>query len=530
MLGSVSKPLPVNQSRLGLLVALTCAGLAACNFSSSGGESPDANFDFDGPAFDSTQPDAEPDTAGPEAGADVTIVVDSTAPDVGVADVTSEATLADLSVPDVFSEAAPEDAAVDAGLVADATPDAAADSGSDSGSDGAPEAAASCIVNVFGDHTLRADGTVIYEPGGPHTEIVDVNASPLTPMLEVVQQTGDHACGLRGDGTVWCWPLTGSGGNTSGDLGNGMVGGTGTVGVATQVLVASGTPLTSVAHLSTASDTFYTFPTCAIRTDKTVWCWGFSTAEVQSDGLFQGSLGSNASSPFAIPIASGPSPDGGAYPVLMADQVSVGLRHACVLLAGKVSCWGDNVSGNLADGDPTLAFQPYPVAVVPGMGLPATVDSIGCGFDFTCALASGSVWCWGTDGWKQMANPSVPDQVCNSNYCEQAPVPVQQSLPDGGTSQTPDAGGDQDPLTAITKIVVGYQFACALNGSGNLWCWGANVSGVTSVPEAMPYTSAAPAANIVQVTALGEDWSALRYLTGAGVYVSGSSVVAPYCQ
>lgn len=210
----------------------------------------------------------------------------------------------------------------------------------------------------------------------------------------------------------------------------------------------------------------------------------------------------------------------------------MGFRHACILLAGKVSCWGNNVAGNLADGDPSLAFKPYPVQVVTGFGLPSTVDAIGCGFDFTCALAGGSVWCWGTVSANEVGNPSVPHQVCNSNFCLPTPTPVQATGADGGSTQIVDGGVDQNPLGGITSLVVGYQFACALDTSASIWCWGAYVAGSTNVLLATPYTSAtAPYTGVTHISAYGEGVSdALRYTTAAGVYVAAGQVQTPYCQ
>ncbi len=329
-----------------MLLALGTAALSACFSSSGGGSGAGANFDLDsGTAFDVTMPDAEPD-ASTEATAPEASPVDASPEDVTPAGEASteaslpEAAIPDASLPDV---AVAEASAPEAGM----------------------DAAVTCITSVFGEHYVAPDGTLYYAPNtSTHIQIIDAaNSQPLQPMAEVVQQAGDHACGLRGDGTVWCWPLAVGFGNTNGDLGNGAIGGaTPVIGAATQVVTSAAGDggaafLTGVVHLSTASDTFYTQPTCAIRSDKTVWCWGNSTISGNAGGLFKGSTGSNASVPYAVPIAAAAS-DGGAYPVLTADQISVGGYFACALSSGKVSCWGTNTQGPLANGDMSLAFQP----------------------------------------------------------------------------------------------------------------------------------------------------------------------------
>ena len=230
-----------------------------------------------------------------------------------------------------------------------------------------------------------------------------------------------------------------------GDLGNGSLGGTNPgIGMATQVVTSApdgGAPtyLTGAIHLSQASDTEYTFPTCAIRSDHTLWCWGSSAAQSGGPGLFAGTTGSTAGLPVATPMAASAS-DAGPPPTILANRISVGYRHACVLSAGKVSCWGENVAGNLGIGNVDLSFQPYPVSVMTGNGLPTTVDEVVSGFDFSCARAGGGVWCWGTNSAQEIGNPGVAPSICNSNYCVPVPTPVQQSTDDGGVTSVPDAG------------------------------------------------------------------------------------------
>jgi hypothetical protein len=336
------------------------------------------------------------------------------------------------------------------------------------------------------------------------------------------------------DGTVWCWPLFSSGGNTNGDLGNGSVGGTpAAIGVATQVVTSTApTYLTGVIHISTASDTQYTFPTCAIRTDHTLWCWGASTAETNGpDGLFWGTTGSTQSLAVATAIAASAG-DGGPPPIILADQISIGFRHACVLSSGKVSCWGQNVAGNLGIGNANLNFQPYPVSVMTGLGLPATVDAIGSGFDYSCARAGGSVWCWGTNGEQNIGNPGVTSSICNSNDCVPTPAPVQESAADGGSTVIPDAGTNQSPLVNAVSLHVGYQFACILDSSGTIWCWGATEGGVTYKAEAQPFVSSqVPYSNVNEMSIYGDDSNTgLRYVTASGQYVNGNRIFTPFCQ
>ena len=496
---------------------------------------------------------AAPDRTAPDAAA----VLDGTTRSDGAESMDSATpvdgtTPVDATTPtDGSADSAPEslDATVDAPPAGEAGADAnLAETGSttpaDAGADASPIPVAGCIPDIpgghylFGDHYLRSDGKLYYDPNGTATLVTNAHTGLALLGVTAVTQQSDHACGLVSDGTVWCWPLFASGGNANGDLGNGTFNGTNLgIGAATQVVTSlsdagAATYLTGAVHISTASDTQYTFPTCVIRSDRTLWCWGFSTAQtIGPDGLFWGSTGTTASVAVATPIAASAG-DGGPPPTVFADQISVGDRHACVLADGKVSCWGQNVAGNLGIGNSNLSFQPYPVAVTTGIGLPTTVDEIGSGYDFSCARAGGSVWCWGTNSEQNVGNPGVASSICNSNYCVPTPAPVQQSALDGGATVTPDGGTNQSPLVNAVSLYVGYQFGCVLDTSSTIWCWGASEAGNTFRPEAQPFTSTqVPYTGINELTIYGEDSNTgLRYVTSSGQYVNGNRVFAPFCQ
>jgi alpha-tubulin suppressor-like RCC1 family protein len=77
---------------------------------------------------------------------------------------------------------------------------------------------------------------------------------------------------------------------------------------------------------------------------------------------------------------------------------------------------------------------------------------LSAGYGFACAVnASGGVVCWGNNGWSQLGNNSTT----NSS------VPVQVS---GLTS-------------GATGVSAGDGFACAVNASGGVVCWGSGLYG-----------------------------------------------------
>ena len=109
---------------------------------------------------------------------------------------------------------------------------------------------------------------------------------------------------------------------------------------------------------------------------------------------------------------------------------------------------------------------------------------------------------------------------------------MQESTADGGLTSIPDAGTNQSPLVNAVSLYVGYQFACVIDTSGTVWCWGASVAGGTYKPEAQPFTSTVvPYTNINELTVSVEDSNTgLRYVTASGQYVNGNRIFTPFCQ
>jgi len=140
---------------------------------------------------------------------------------------------------------------------------------------------------------------------------------------------------------------------------------------------------------------------------------------------------------------------GGVTPV--ASHVVVGKWHTCAVAERAVYCWGRNDYKQLGAAA-TGSFSKFPVKVT---GLESGVTDISAGYNHTCAIKSGNVYCWGTNSQGR------------------------SGAPDGGIIAIPNLVLDNSgvALTGVTQISGGMVHTCAITGAGAAYCWGANGGG-----------------------------------------------------
>jgi alpha-tubulin suppressor-like RCC1 family protein len=266
-----------------------------------------------------------------------------------------------------------------------------------------------------------------------------------------------HSCAVAADGLLACW-----GANDYGQLGNGL---TGNQPTPTPQAVTGGI-LAGKQVVQVAAGYRHT---CALTKDGILACWGDAS---------QGELGNQPSASSAVPVAVF---TGGTLAGRAVTQVSAGVDYTCAVASGAVTCWGDNLQGQL--GDTSTTDRPIPVVTNASAGsalLGRTVTDVSAGFDHVCARSSdGSLACWGSNG-SQQAFPSAT--------LKKTAVPT---LVDQGA-----LAGRQ-----VTQVSAGREFTCAV-ASGSVVCWGANdvaqmANGPASnTPQAIPAlaTTASPSA------------------------------------
>ncbi len=168
--------------------------------------------------------------------------------------------------------------------------------------------------------------------------------------------------------------------------------------------------------------------------------------------------------------------NGGTCTACISD-LAFGRRFSCVLAHDRtVQCAGDNVLGQLGFG---IAGVPSAtrIQVRNSTGEPITdAVAIGAGREHACVIrAGGAVWCWGANDSGQLGN----------NVSLATPPPPRPAA-------VAVVKGDGTPLTDIIEVGGGYDFTCARDAGGGVWCWGNNGNGTLGDGTTMSRSTAAP--------------------------------------
>jgi alpha-tubulin suppressor-like RCC1 family protein len=217
----------------------------------------------------------------------------------------------------------------------------------------------------------------------------------------------NHTCIVKADGTAWCW-----GENALGSTGDGT-----TTHPRLSPVQVSG--LTGVEQVSPGEG-----HTCALKSDGTVWCWGYND---------YGQVGDNSMTQRNVPVqVSG---------LTNVAHVQAGDFLTCAIKQDETAwCWGANDAGQLGDGSNTERHTPVQVSGLTG------VSKINPATHHTCAVkTNGEVWCWGDGTYNELG----------SNPTSWVPVQVSE-------------------ISGAVDVAMGHGHSCALKDDGTVWCWGLN--------------------------------------------------------
>ena len=241
--------------------------------------------------------------------------------------------------------------------------------------------------------------------------------------IEKIDAEGGHVCGLQEDGTIRC-----AGFNVFGQLGSGEF------DESLNITLASVTDIDDATDISLGND-----HTCALHETGEISCWGRNHYGQLGNG--EEHVGSHSAVPQRVAgITDAIAVEAGAWTTTCALHET-----------GEVSCWGQSGLGELGtNADPSNDHSAVPVKIE---GI-ADAIAVTAGLYHVCALhESGEVSCWGAGYFGQLGT----DEAVADSY---SAAPVK-------TSGISDA----------TAISAGRYHTCALHPTGEVTCWGSNISG-----------------------------------------------------
>ena len=306
-----------------------------------------------------------------------------------------------------------------------------------------------------------------------------------------VSAGNSHTLGLKTDGTLWSW-----GYNGYGQLGWNVT--TGQTGVPATTIGGGTTWLQGSSAL---------FHTAAVKTDGTLWTWGYdnygqlgngsafssgvfspittagggttwsqvacgyySTLAVKSDGTLWGfGQVTGTSSPVTV-LGAGTG---------WKKVATFYSCYAAIKTDGTLWTWGQNTVGQLGDG--TIVSKTSPVSVIGG----GTWKDIAVGQQYMAAIKTdGTLWSWGNNNSGQLG---TGDTV---NYS--SPM----SIASGGT---------------WTSVAAGLTTSVGVQSNGTLWLWGADYFIANSYfPRSSPIAVMPAGTDWVQVGGAGTTFHAVK--------------------
>src|SRR3989344_6242212 len=236
--------------------------------------------------------------------------------------------------------------------------------------------------------------------------LLSCSAYAATPQISARYK---HTIAIKSDGTLWAW-----GYNLYGQLGDGTTS-------------QRNSPVQIGTDNNRVSISAGGYHTIAIKSDGTLWAWGSNDSGQLGDGTYN-----NKTTPTQITTVA-------------ANWVSIstgGLHTLAIKSDGTLWAWGYNSGGQLGDGTATQRNSPVQI------GTGNNWTSIAAGYYHTIAIKSdGTLWAWGYNGYGQlgdgtMVNKSSPAQIGTDNNW--------------------------------ASIEAGGYHTLAIKSDGTLWAWGDN--------------------------------------------------------
>ncbi|HET8939259.1 MAG TPA: hypothetical protein VFN67_37700 [Polyangiales bacterium] len=248
---------------------------------------------------------------------------------------------------------------------------------------------------------------------------------------------GDNCCALRSGGALYCW-----GSNREGNVG---------IGRDDNMAVIAPTPVSGDQTFLRAFSVGNTH-SCAVATDRTLWCWGNN----------------------ALHVLGVPDPGKVLAPKQVGEDhdwlwVAAGETQTCGVRKGNVLyCWGDNTEGQVGiarigpDGEPVVTETPVIVTMSNDWVRVAAGDR------HTCAIKREQpTFCWGRSADGRLGLKDVDPVV-------ETPTKVFDTM-------------------RFRELTLGAAHSCGLDASPipTVYCWGANDRGQLGIGNTESRTVAA---------------------------------------
>jgi alpha-tubulin suppressor-like RCC1 family protein len=333
-------------------------------------------------------------------------------------------------------------------------------------------------------------------------QIGDGTSDATTPVLQptlvqividpvAIDAGAQHTCIARLGGQVLCW-----GQNTSGQLGAG-----------TMTSIPEPVPVIGLGNAGVVA-TGATF-SCATTADGAVFCWGDDHYGQLGDGRAVA-----RSQPAEIAGRLGGVAAGGAHTCAVSLGATAG--------ADAFACWGSDQAGQLGPGHAIDTPLPIAVALPAGAG---PVIAAATGDAHTCALASpdgapgGDIYCFGENSHGQLGDGTLISRAApaaitlgptaarataisagSAHTCAIDVTGQAWCWGRGGSGQLGDGATIDEPAPVpvalpggltVAALSAGGAHSCAVDAAGSVWCWGADDRGqlglgATGAPVATP--------------------------------------------
>jgi rubredoxin len=227
-------------------------------------------------------------------------------------------------------------------------------------------------VAIKTDGTLWSWGQNFYGNLGDNTNTP--KSSPVQTIAggtnwKLCSSGGYHVAAIKTDGTLWTWGF-----NDQGQLGTNN-----NTRRSSPVQTISGG--TNWKKISCSK-----FGTAAIKTDGTLWSWGFNP---------NGQLGDNSRTNQNSPVQT---VAGGTN----WKDVSYSWQHSCAIKTdGTLWLWGLNADGQL--GDNTITSKSSPIQTISG-GTNWKLMASGNYYSTGVIKTDGTLWVWGINNWGQLGD------------------------------------------------------------------------------------------------------------------------------